>query len=37
MQIFESISAPEDNTKQNPDESYITNIKNMLLAVMFIS
>ena len=32
---FESILVPEDNEKQNPDESY-TIIKNMLLAVTAI-
>ena len=33
---FESILVPEDNGKQNPEESY-TNIKNMLLAVMALN
>ena len=28
---------PEDNGKQNPEESYKKNIKNMLLAVMAIN
>ena len=31
---FESILVPEDNGKQNVDESYRKNIKNMLLAVI---
>ena len=34
---FRSILVPEDNGKQNPNEPYITNIKNMLLAVMVIN
>ena len=34
---FESILVPGDNGKQNPDESYTTNTKNMLLVVMIIS
>ena len=34
---FRSILVPEDNRKQNPNEPYITNIKNMLLAVMVIN
>ena len=31
---FESILVAEDNRKQNPKQSYITKIKNMLLAIM---
>ena len=34
---FESILVPGDNGKQNPEESYTTSIKNMLLAVIAIS
>ena len=34
---FESILEPEDNRKQNTDESYTKNIKNMLLAVIAIN
>ena len=33
---FESILVPEDNGKQNPEESF-TNIKNTLLATMTIN
>ena len=33
---FESILVPEDNGKQNPNESY-TNIKSMLLLVTVIN
>ena len=33
---FEIILVPEDNGKQNLDESLWTNIKSMLLAVMVI-
>ena len=31
---FENILVPGDNGKQNPEESYTNNIKNILLAVM---
>ena len=36
---FESISVPEDNRKQNPEESspILTNIKNILLAVIAVN
>ena len=34
---FESILVPEDNKKQNPNESYTENIKNMLRAVIVIT
>ena len=34
---FESILEPEDNRKQNTDESYTKNVKNMLLAVIAIN
>ena len=34
---FESILGPEDNGKQNPDESYTNKYQNMLLAVMAIN
>ena len=34
---FESILVPEDNKKQNPNESYTENIKNMLCAVIVIT
>ena len=33
---FETILVPEDNGKQNPDESY-TNIKHMLFVGMVIN
>ena len=33
---LESILVPEDNGKQNPDESYTTKYQNMVLAVMVI-
>ena len=31
---FESILVPETNLKQNPNKSFMQNIKNMLLAVL---
>ena len=31
---FESILVPETNLKQNPNKSFMPNIKNMLLAVL---
>ena len=31
---FEIILVPEDNGKQNPNDSYTKNIKNILLVVM---
>ena len=34
---FESILVPDDNGKQNSNEAYIKNIKNMLLVVMVIN
>ena len=34
---FESIFVPENNGKQNSEESYTNNIKNILLAVMAIN
>ena len=34
---FESILRPEDNGKQDPDESYANKYQNMLHAVMVIS
>ena len=34
---FENILVPEDNRKQSVNESYATNIKTMLLAVMVIN
>ena len=34
---FESILVPEDNGKQNPEESYTNKYRNMLLAVIAIN
>ena len=34
---FECILVLEDNEKQNPDDSYTKNFKNMLLTVMVIN
>ena len=34
---FEIILVPEDNGKQNPNDSYTKNIKNILLVVMVIN
>ena len=34
---FESILVPEDNGKQNLNEYYTKNIKNMLIVVMVIN
>ena len=34
---FQISLVPEDNGKQNPDQSYMTNVKNMLLAVIAIN
>ena len=31
---FESILVPKSNGKQNPDESYLTNVKIMCLVAM---
>ena len=31
---FESILVPETNLKQNPNKSFMQNIKNILLAVL---
>ena len=33
----ESILVPEDNEKQHPEESYTTNIKNIMLPVMAVN
>ena len=34
---FESILVPENNGKQNPEESYTNKFKNILLVVMAIN